>query len=60
MKDKNKLLEQVMKDIEKQFGAGSIMKLGEEEHVKTEVEPSGSLALDIAIGVGGLPKGRII
>ena len=60
MKDKNKLLDQVMKDIEKQFGAGSIMKLGEEEHVKTEVQPSGSLALDIAIGVGGLPKGRII
>lgn len=60
MKDKNKLLEQVMKDIEKQFGAGSIMKLGEEEHVKTDVEPSGSLSLDIAIGVGGLPKGRIV
>ena len=60
MKDKNKLLEQVMKDIEKQFGAGSIMKLGEEEHVNIEVEPSGSLALDIAVGVGGLPKGRII
>lgn len=63
MKDKvnkNKLLEQVMKDIEKQFGAGSIMMLGEEEHQKIDVEPSGSLALDIAIGVGGLPKGRII
>lgn len=63
MKDtsgKNKLLEQVMKDIEKQFGAGSIMKLGDEEHHKIDVEPSGSLALDIAIGVGGLPKGRII
>ena len=63
MKDKNsknKLLEQVMKDIEKQFGAGSIMKLGEEEHQKIDVEPSGSLSLDIAIGVGGLPKGRII
>ena len=60
MKDKNKLLDQVMKDIEKQFGAGSIMKLGEEEHVKTEVESTGSLSLDIAIGVGGFPKGRII
>ena len=60
MKDKNKLLEQVMKDIEKQFGAGSIMKLGEDEHVKIDVEHSGSLSLDIAIGVGGLPKGRII
>ena len=60
MKDKNKLLEQVMKDIEKQFGAGSIMKLGEEEHQKIDVIPSGSLSLDVAIGVGGLPKGRII
>ena len=60
MKEKNKLLEQVMKDIEKQFGAGSIMKLGDEEHQKIDVEPSGSLSLDIAIGVGGLPKGRII
>ena len=63
MKDKNnknKLLEQVMKDIEKQFGVGSIMKLGEEEHQAIDVEPSGSLSLDIAIGVGGLPKGRII
>lgn len=59
-KEKNKLLEQVMKDIEKQFGTGSIMKLGEEEHQKIDVEPSGSLSLDIAIGVGGLPKGRII
>ena len=49
-----------MKDIEKQFGAGSIMKLGEEEHQKIDVIPSGSLSLDVAIGVGGLPKGRII
>ena len=60
MKDKNKLLEQVMKDIEKQFGAGAIMKLGEEEHQKIDVAPSGSLSLDIASGVGGYPKGRII
>ena len=64
MKEKNnskdKILEQVMKDIEKQFGDGSIMKLGEEEHKNVDVEPSGSLSLDIAIGVGGLPKGRII
>ena len=64
MKEKNnskdKILEQVMKDIEKQFGVGSIMKLGEEEHKNVDVEPSGSLSLDIAVGVGGLPKGRII
>ena len=57
---KDKVLEQVMRDIEKQFGVGSIMKLGEEEHKNVDVIPSGSLSLDIAIGVGGLPKGRII
>ena len=59
-KNKDKILEQVMKDIEKQFGAGSIMKLGEEDHKNVDVVESGSLSLDIAIGVGGLPKGRII
>ena len=58
--EKNKLLEQVMKDIEKQFGAGSIMTLGGDKHQKIDVEPSGSISLDLAIGVGGLPKGRII
>lgn len=60
IKDKNKALEQVMADIEKQFGKGAIMKLGEQEKVKVEVSRSGSLALDIALGVGGYPKGRII
>ena len=58
--EKDKALAQVMADIEKQFGKGSIMKLGEQEKVKVEVSPSGSLALDIALGVGGYPKGRII
>lgn len=53
-------LEQVIKDIEKQFGEGSIMKLGEQKHLNMEVIPSGSLTLDIALGVGGYPKGRII
>ncbi len=57
---KDKLLEQVMKNIEKQFGSGSIMKLGDEEHEKIDTISSGSLSLDIAIGVGGFPKGRII
>lgn len=59
-KNKDKALEQVLADIEKQFGAGAIMKLGSEEHTKVEVTSSGSLALDIALGVGGFPKGRII
>lgn len=58
--DKNKALDDVMKQIEKQFGKGAIMKLGSEEHMEVEVTPSGSLALDIALGVGGYPKGRII
>lgn len=58
--DKDQALQQVLKDIEKQFGAGSIMKLGDSSHMQVEVCSSGSLALDIALGVGGYPKGRII
>src|SRR5574344_1023392 len=59
-KDKDTALEQVLADIEKQFGKGAIMKLGEQEHKEIEVSPSGSLSLDIALGAGGYPKGRII
>ena len=59
-KDKDKALEQVLADIEKQFGKGAIMRLGEEEHMEIDVTPTGSLTLDIALGVGGFPKGRII
>ena len=58
--EKDKTLDQVLADIEKQFGKGSIMKLGESKHMEVEVVSSGSLALDIALGVGGYPKGRII
>ena len=57
---KDKALEQVLNDIEKQFGKGSIMKLGDNKHLKVDVCSSGSLSLDIALGVGGYPKGRII
>lgn len=60
IKDKDKALEQVLQDIEKQFGKGAIMKLGSSEHMEVEVTSSGSLALDVALGVGGYPKGRII
>ncbi len=60
LKDKDKALEQVMADIEKQFGKGAIMKLGAQEHTQVDVTSSGSLSLDIALGVGGYPKGRII
>lgn len=58
--EKDSALEQVLADIEKQFGKGAIMKLGEQEHREIEVSPSGSLTLDIALGAGGYPKGRII
>ncbi len=53
-------LEEVLKSIEKQFGKGAIMKLGDNSHMEVEVTSSGSLALDVALGVGGYPKGRII
>jgi len=57
---KDKTLDAVMAEIEKQFGKGAIMKLGSEEHIEVEATSSGSLGLDIALGVGGYPKGRII
>ena len=59
-KDTDKTLEQVMKDIEKQFGKGAVMKLGEHAHQKVEVISIGSITLDTALGIGGYPKGRII
>lgn len=59
-KDKDKTLEQVMADIEKQFGKGAIMKLGERGIKNIDVVSSGSITLDQALGVGGYPKGRIV
>ncbi len=59
-KENDKALEEVMASIEKQFGKGAIMKLGEGSHVEVESVSSGSLSLDIALGIGGYPKGRII
>ena len=58
--DKDKALEAVLADIEKQFGKGAIMKLGGKEHMEIATTSTGSLTLDIALGVGGFPKGRII
>ncbi len=58
--DKDKILSQVLTDIEKQFGKGAIMKLGSESHLEVDSVSSGSLSLDIALGIGGYPKGRII
>lgn len=62
MTDKNRLkaLEVAISQIEKQFGKGSIMKLGSEGRVEIEVIPTGSIGLDIALGVGGFPRGRVI
>ena len=59
-KEKDKTLDQVLADIEKQFGKGAIMKLGERGVKNIDVVSSGSLLLDQALGVGGFPKGRII
>jgi len=58
--DKNKALEDAFKVIEKQFGKGSVMKLGDKVYEDMEVISSGSITLDAALGVGGYPKGRII
>ena len=58
--EKDKALEQVLADIEKQFGKGSVMKLGSDAHLNIEATSTGSITLDVALGVGGYPKGRII
>ncbi len=60
MTEKNKALEAALAQIEKSFGKGSIMSLGETNHIEVEAVPTGSLSLDIALGIGGLPKGRIV
>lgn len=60
LSDRRAALDMALRQIEKQFGKGSIMKLGESTHMQVETVPSGSLALDIALGIGGLPRGRII
>lgn len=58
--DRRAALDNALRQIEKQFGKGSIMKLGESTHMQVETVSSGSLALDIALGIGGYPRGRII
>tara|TARA_Y100000004_G_scaffold111107_1_gene124714 strand:- start:2175 stop:3158 length:984 start_codon:yes stop_codon:yes gene_type:complete len=57
--DKDKLLEDAMSQIEKQFGAGTLMRLGDAATMQVETISTGSIALDLALGVGGLPKGRV-
>ena len=58
--DKIKVLEVVVDEIRGRFGDGAIMKLGEAKHVDVDAIPTGSISLDLALGVGGLPKGRIV
>ena len=60
LSDRRAALDMALRQIEKQFGKGSIMKLGENAGMQVEIVPSGSLALDIALGIGGLPRGRVI
>lgn len=60
MSDRQAALDMALKQIEKQFGKGSIMKLGEQTDTRISTVPSGSLALDTALGIGGYPRGRII
>ncbi|RDY72678.1 MULTISPECIES: recombinase RecA [Halobacillus] len=60
MSDRKQALDMALRQIEKQFGKGSIMKLGESAEQKVNTVPSGSLALDVALGVGGYPRGRIV
>jgi recombination protein RecA len=60
MIEKKKALEMAIGQIEKQFGKGAVMKLGENTHLNVETIPTGALGLDIALGVGGVPRGRIV
>ncbi len=60
MSDRQAALDMALKQIEKQFGKGSVMKLGEKTDTKISTSPSGSLALDVALGIGGYPRGRVI
>src|SRR4051794_12367606 len=58
--DKSKALSAALSQIERQFGKGSVMKLGKSDRIEIESIPSGSLGLDIALGIGGLPRGRVV
>jgi recombination protein RecA len=58
--DREKALESALAQIDRQFGKGSVMRLGSDERAPVEVIPTGSIALDVALGIGGLPRGRII
>ena len=59
-KDKERAVEQAISQIERQFGRGSIMKMGEERIMAIPAIPTGSISLDLALGVGGVPRGRVV
>jgi len=58
--DREKALEAALAQIDKQYGKGSVMRLGEEVRAPIEVIPTGSISLDVALGIGGLPRGRVV
>ena len=58
--DRDKALEAALLQIERQFGKGTVMRLGEEARIPIEIIPTGSIALDVALGIGGLPRGRVV
>ena len=58
--NREKALESALAQIDRQFGKGSVMRLGSDERAPVEVIPTGSIALDVALGIGGLPRGRIV
>ena len=58
--DREKALDVALANIEKQFGKGSVMRLGDETRAPLEIIPTGSIALDVALGLGGLPRGRVV
>src|SRR5690606_34429257 len=58
--DREKALELALAQVEKQYGKGSVMRLGDEERAPIQAIPTGSIALDVALGIGGLPRGRIV
>ena len=58
--DRDKALDTALAQIERQFGKGSVMRLGDETRAPVEVIPTGAISLDVALGIGGLPRGRIV
>ncbi|MEA1976737.1 MAG: DNA recombination/repair protein RecA, partial [Chloroflexota bacterium] len=56
---RKEVLEDALKEIKKRYGDGAVMRLGEARHLEVEAIPTGSLSLDLALGVGGIPRGRV-